>query len=122
MVNNYFFILVSLVLISYLVIKVKKNNYFEKESFFWFFGAFCMLLLAIFPKFIDFIASSLNISYPPSLLFLLSIIFIFAILFRQSQHISMLHTKTKELIEINALLEEKLRLLIQKTRENESIE
>jgi hypothetical protein len=101
---------------------VKKNIYFEKESIFWLLGAFFMLLLAIFPKFIDFLASSLNISYPPSLLFLLSIVFIFAILFRQSQQISILHTKMRELIETNALIEERLRTSIPKTRDDETIE
>lgn len=122
MVNNYFFIFISLILIFYLILKVKKNIYFEKESIFWLLGAFFMLLLAIFPKFIDFLASSLNISYPPSLLFLLSIVFIFAILFRQSQQISILHTKMRELIETNALIEERLRTSIPKTRDDETIE
>ncbi|WDZ55121.1 DUF2304 domain-containing protein [Paenibacillus polymyxa] len=111
MINNMFFALIGLVLVVYFFVKVKKNVYFESESFFWIFGAMCVFVLSIFPQFIDYFSSLLNISYPPSLLFLLAIIFIYVLLFRQSQQLSDLNGKFKELVEINALLEEKLRLL-----------
>ena len=67
-----------------------------------------MLVLAIFPYSIDFFATKLNISYTPSLLFVLCIIFLLFIVFRNSRRISELQMKVIELGQEVSILKEKV--------------
>lgn len=107
--RSFFFILLGLISITYVYKKVKKNSFSEKESFFWMFGAIVVLIMSIFPKLIDIVSIFLGIEYPPSLLFLLSTLFLIYMVFRQSQDISQLNSKVKELAQRNAILDNDLR-------------
>jgi hypothetical protein len=109
-----FFILVGLLLIVYVYKRVKKNLFSEKESMFWMVGAIILFILSIFPKIIDRLSSFLGIVYPPSLLFLFAMMFTMVLLLRQSQQISVMSNNLKELIQRNALLEQKIREQIKK--------
>lgn len=105
---NIFFIILGLISITYVYKKVKKNLFSEKESLLWMIGAILVLLLSIFPKIIDSIATLLDIKYSPSLLFLLSSLFLVYMIFRQSQDISQLNSKVRELAQKNAIIEKEL--------------
>lgn len=108
-INNLFFLVISILLILYVVFKVKKNHLSLKESMFWVAGAIVTLILSFSTPVLDKVSAFLNIKYPPSLLFLIAIIFSFLLLFRQSQQISKMNEKLKELTEYVALIDERVR-------------
>ena len=64
-----------------------------------------MIILAIFPYSIDSIAKFLNIDYPPSLLFVICIVFLLFINFKNSKKIAEHQEKIVELAQHVALLE-----------------
>ena len=63
-----------------------------------------MLFLSIFPKSIDFVAKKIGVSYPPSLLFVLAIVFLLFINFRNSKRIAEQQLKIIELAQNIAVL------------------
>ena len=65
-------------------------------------------LLSLFPYSIDFFAKKLNISYPPSLLFVLCIVFLIFINFRNSKRIVELQLKVVDLGQELAIIKEKV--------------
>jgi len=67
-----------------------------------------MLCLSLFPVIFIKLSSLLGIFYPPSLLFLLSIVFVVFVSFRQDQEISQLSERVNELAQRNALLEQEV--------------
>lgn len=106
--NNVYFIIISVVVLFYVINIVRKKQFSIKESFWWFIGALLMLILSIFPHSIDYFAKALNIAYPPSLFFVICIIFILFINFRNSKKISELQMKVVELGQELAIIKEKV--------------
>lgn len=92
-----YFIVLTILIGFYIINDVRKNRFSIKESIYWTFGVGIMLFLAIFPQCIDGIASFLGITYPPSLLFVLCIIFLVLINFRNSKKIVILQEEVIEL-------------------------
>ena len=70
---------------------------------------FCHIIFRLECKDIDKIAKFLNISYPPSLLFVLCILFLTFINFRNSQKISSQQEKIIELAQELAIVKEKVK-------------
>lgn len=106
--NNFYFIGIAIAVIIYVFVVVKRKCFSIKESFWWIVASFLMLILAIFPYLIDFIAKKMGVFYPPSLLFVMCIIFLLFILFRNSKKIYELQLKTMELGQELAILKEKV--------------
>lgn len=106
--NNIFFVLISIVVLFYVINVVRKKKFSIKESFWWTIASLIMLILAIFPYSIDWFAKKLNISYPPSLLFIVSIVFLLFINFRNSKKISELQTRVVDLGQELAIVKEKV--------------
>lgn len=106
--NNCFFIVLSIIVVFYVINIVRKKKFSIKESFWWVLASLLMLLLSIFPYSIDFVASKLNIAYAPSLLFVLCIIFLLFINFRDAKRISELQMKVVELGQELAIVKERL--------------
>ena len=111
MITQIFFILLAVALIAYIYAGVRKNQLSQDESIFWMLGCLVVLLLGIWPNIIVFLAKLIGIDYPPSLLFLMISIFIIFLAYRNSRHISILNEKNKELIQIVALMEKRIREL-----------
>ncbi len=105
--NNIYFIIISVLSLVYIIHSVKEKKFSIKESFWWFFLSIVMLLLSIFPHSIDHFAKKLNIVYPPSLLFVLCIVFLILINFKNSKKISELQLKVIDLSQEMAVLKEK---------------
>lgn len=103
--KNIYFIIVSVILTFYIVSEVRKKHFSIKESFWWVAASIVMLLLSIFPYSIDKVASLLNIAYPPSLLFVICIVFLVFINFRNSKRIAEHQEKIIELSQHIAILE-----------------
>lgn len=104
-----YFIILALFSLIYVIYEVRKRKFSIKESFWWFVAALIMLVLAIFPYSIDKFAKLLNIAYPPSLLFVICIIFLLFINFRNSKRISEQQEKIIELAEEVALLKSEVK-------------
>lgn len=122
MIANFFYIIIGILLIGYIFMNVQKHMMSEGESILWMIGAICILILAIFPNIIIFLANAVGISYAPSLLFFLTSAFLLIFSFRNSQQLSILAEKNKELIQFNALLEKRVRALENAGTENEKNE
>ena len=97
MLTRLFFIFIALIFMCLVILKVKKKKFFEKESFLWVIGSILALILSVFPNIIGWISKMVGIEYPPSLLFLLAIIFVLFLLFRQSEQLSLLREQVKDL-------------------------
>lgn len=106
--NNIVFIILAIIILLYVVNSVRKKRFSIKESFWWIVASVIMLLLAIFPHSIDWIAQKIGVAYPPSLLFVACIIFLILINFRDSKRISELQTKVIELGQELSILKEKV--------------
>lgn len=107
-----YFIVGTIIIGLYILNEVRKKRFSIKESFYWILGVLLMLILAIFPQCIDFLAAYLGVAYPPSLLFVICIVFLLLMNFRNSKRIT---KQQEEIIE----LEQNLTLL--KGRINKSV-
>lgn len=91
------YLLISTVFMILVISKVKKKRFFEKESFVWLVGAVIMFVLSMFPQIIPQLSKIVGIDYPPSLLFLVAIVFVLFLLFKKSEEVSLLKEEAKEL-------------------------
>lgn len=103
-----FYLVVGLSFMLFVFQQVKKNELSEKESFFWIFGSIVIFILSVFPNVVKFLSEILNIEYPPSLLFLISIIFILLLIFRLTRHVSLLKEQNKELAQLVCILQKQV--------------
>lgn len=106
--NNLYFIILSIIVLLYVINTVRKGKFSIKESFWWFIGTIIMLLLSIFPQIIDWLARKIGISYPPSLLFVLCIVFLLFQNFRASKKISEMQIKIIELAQELSIVRERV--------------
>ena len=79
----------------------------ERASLPWIACSLLVILLSIFPYSIDRIAAFVNIDYPPTLLFLISILIILLLLLYQAIHISILQNKIRELTQTISIINSK---------------
>lgn len=107
--NRIYFIIIALFAMSYIIIEIRKKRFSIKESFWWMVASVLMLLLAIFPYSINWMANMFNVDYPPSLFFMFCIIFLVFINFRNSKRISEQQTKITELAQNLAILKNKIK-------------
>ena len=106
--KNIYFVLLALLIMLYVIRDVRKKKFSIKESFWWIMATVIMLILAIFPYSIDELAKFLNVDYPPSLLFVLCIIFLLFINFKNSKRIAEHQEKIIELAQHMAILEDEV--------------
>lgn len=106
--SNIYFIIIAVLCVIYVIYQVRKRKLSIKESFWWFFGSIITLILSIFPHIIDWIAIKLHISYPPSLLFVLCIIFLLFINLRDSKRMGENQEKIIELGQELSVLKDKV--------------
>ena len=106
-----FFAIAGIIFLLAVINVVKKQRSFERESFYWVISAIGMLVLAINPKIIIIISKIVNIKYPPSLLFLIAILFIFYLLFKLTCQISNLREQNKELAQESIVLKRRFKEL-----------
>jgi len=92
-------LLFSAIVLSFLI--RKKIN--EKNTLVWLGSAVLILILAVNPNMLDDLAGFVGISYPPTLLFLLSLMVLLMLNLYQSIQISTLHDRIKELSQYIAL-------------------
>ena len=102
---NYFFIILAIAFMIYVFINVKKQEFSIEESVFWVIGALVLLILSIFFKSLDKIALAIGISYAPSMVFLMAIMFLLFMNFRNCKKLSKQKEKIIELAQRLSILE-----------------
>ena len=105
---NWLFIFIGIILIICIIKSVINKNFDVYESIFWIIAAIVIILLAIFPKSLDAISLKLGISYSPSLVFLLGMVFLLFINFKQSRILTEEKKKTIELAQQLAIIKQKI--------------
>ena len=95
--NNIVFIVVSLLVIIYMFISIRKNRLDVTQSFIWIVFCIIMLILSIFPKSLDWCADLLGIEYPPALFLSIGVVLLFIMNFIQSKKITELQKKVIDL-------------------------
>ena len=107
--NKIYFIILALIPIIYIVQEIRKKRFSIMESFWWMMASLIMLLLAIFPYSIDWIAKKFNVGYPPSLLFVFCILFLVFVNFKNSKKLSEQQVKINEIAQQLSLIKDKVK-------------
>jgi len=107
--KNIYLIVLFLIIIVYVFRSVLKSKMPIKESFFWMVGSIVALVLAIFPKCLDGVSLYLGISYPPTLFFIICILFLLFMIFRDSKRIAEQQEKICELAQQIAVLKNEVK-------------
>lgn len=105
---NLLFVVIGIILIVYIIKSVMNKNFDMYESIFWISATVAIIILAMFPKSLDEISLKLGISYSPSLVFLLGVVFLLFINFKQSRLLNDEKQKTTELAQELAILTQKI--------------
>jgi hypothetical protein len=92
---------IFIISVVYLLVNRRIN---ERNSFLWLAGSLGILVLAAIPDILEIMADLTGVDYPPTLLFLLSILVILFILLYQSVQISILQDKCRELAQHLAIM------------------
>ena len=108
MVMTWFFLILSILLTGIIVWQTLNNNMMQRESILWLLGCLVMIVMSICPKIVDSIAAFVGIDYPPSLVFLLGILFLLLLVFRLFLQTASLGHNVNVLARKVALLEEQL--------------
>lgn len=104
--KNIYFIILAVLIVIYMLSSIRKNKLSIKTSFGWIMGAVAMIILAIFPKSLDWLSYLLGIEYPPALFLTLCVIVLFVIDFNNSKKLEEYRQKIIELAQRLAIDEE----------------
>jgi|AGTN01.3.fsa_nt_gi Uncharacterized conserved protein len=107
-VSQIVFVSLALLFSIMIITKTIKRKLFEKESLIWLLLMVVVIIFGISPNLIITLANWVGIDYPPSLLFLLSILFLLILVFRLTTQITALNSRIKELGQQIAIINEKL--------------
>lgn len=105
---NWFFLAVALGVTLIVLTQTLSKKLPEKESIVWMFGCLVMIVLSIFPKSMDNIARFFGVDYPPSMFFLLAILFLVLLIFRLNTQVEMNKKKCDILARKVALIEKQM--------------
>lgn len=81
-----------------------KKKISERNSIIWFVLSIFIFILSVFPGMIDFAAGLLGIDYPPTLLFLLSMLLLFIMVLNHYIQLSTLNSRLKEVTQQVAII------------------
>lgn len=83
---------------------IRRRRLEERYSILWIVIGLIMLVLSIFPSFLETISQLLHVVYPPSLLFFLGYVFALVVILHLTMVVSKLHRQMTRLIQEVALL------------------
>lgn len=104
-----FAVIGSVVLLALIINFIRLGILKEKYSVLWIACSVAILILSAKKGILDYLAISLGVAYPPSLLFLVAFMFVLLISLHFSVVISIFHEKNKILSQEVTLLKEALR-------------
>ena len=106
--KNIYFVILAIVILIYMIQSIRKNSLSVKISFWWIIGSLLILVLAIWPKSIDWFAVMLGIDYPPALLLTLCVVFLWVVDFKYSKKIQEQQEKITDLAQELSIIKEEL--------------
>ncbi len=95
---------ISLTIFVFVVWLIKERRLREKYALLWLFTSLFIILLTISRRILEITALSVGISYPPSLLFLIGVLFLLMVAIGQSVSLSRLTQSNHKLAQEVALL------------------
>lgn len=101
---NVFFVVVAIISIIYILYEIRKEKLSVSDSMFWLLGCLVIAILSIFPNIIIYLSNFVGIEYAPSLLFLLAIIALIGLNFKQVKRIRKLEEKITDLAQNIAII------------------
>lgn len=105
--KNHYFVILAIIIIIYIIDSVRKNKLSVITSFGWVMASIAMLILSIFPKSLDWLATEIGIEYPPALFLTLCVVLLYIINFNYSKRLAEHNKKIIELEQHVAILESK---------------
>ena len=105
--KNIYFVVLAILIVFYIISSIRKNRLSVKTSFGWIIGAIAMIILAIWPKSLDWLSTLIGIEYPPALFLTLCVVILFVIDFNNSKKLTEYQEKIIELAQHVTLLEAK---------------
>ncbi|MBI5102228.1 MAG: DUF2304 domain-containing protein [Nitrospirae bacterium] len=99
---------VNLVIFFMVIELVRRNRLKERYSLLWIFASVVMFWFSVSRQSLHFVAGLIGIQYPPSLIFLIGLIFMVLINIHFSTVISELSEKNKTLVQDLALLADRV--------------
>jgi hypothetical protein len=97
-------IVFCVLLIGFVIEAIRRYRLNERYAILWLAAASVLLLLSVFRPLLDWIAIALNISYGPTLLFLVAFLFLLGIVLHYSLVISSHRDSIRRLTQQHALL------------------
>ena len=101
-------VIFSVSLIGFILEAIRRNRLNERYAILWLGAGGVLLILSLHRPLLDWIALSLGVSYPPSLLFLVAFLFLFGIVLHFSLVMSSHRDSIRRLTQSAALLERAL--------------
>lgn len=95
---------IAILISLYIINRARKKFINEKESLFWVFGSIIFIIIAFFPSLLNFVSKLIGIQYPPATLFLIAILFIVLLLYREFEKRSLLSHQINDLVRTNSIL------------------
>lgn len=110
-ISHLFLFISGIVFFIAIILLLLKNKISEKYSIVWLSAGIIILIISSEPRLLDYAANLIGISYPPSLLFLLSILVLLGLNLYFSIELSKIHQKLRvvtQTISLNEMEEAKL--------------
>ena len=101
-----FAMFLGVLIFSISIIMLVNRRLNESNSILWLLFGVMSLLVGCFPDILTLMAGWLKIDYPPALLFLLAIVIMMLMVFKQSTDISEMQTKINELATLLSIMSE----------------
>ena len=112
---------VSVALLLLVVELVRRRRLTEEYSFIWIVCGTALLVLSLWRNVLDLAAAALGVHYPPALLLLVLMFFVFIVSLYFSVVASRQRQQIEQLVEELALLDEQLRALRAQARANQDV-
>lgn len=100
--------ILSVVILLLVFDMLRRKKIREKYAALWLLVGVAMLVLAAFPRLLEFVAAALNVQVPSNLLFAMSIVLALGVCLHLSWEISVVEDETRVLAEESAILRVKL--------------
>jgi len=97
--------ILGLLIASTILWLIRRDHLHTRHALWWLVVAIIVVLLGLFPKIIDFVASQLGVNYPPTLLFILGLGMILIKVLMMDIHQSELERNMRHLAQRLAILE-----------------
>ena len=102
---------IGALLMTFVVTTVRRDSLNIRYAILWLGAGFVLLALSVYRPLLDYVATAVGVSYPPSLLFLVAFVFLLFIVLHYSLVISSHRDSIRRLAQTVALLEQDLELV-----------